>query len=88
MYTAEGCQEELVSEPTGDYLGIGLVAKELGVSRSAVRRWEERGWIEPAPRLAGSARRVFRVVDLETIRQRVSERRAAARQRGGPERAA
>lgn len=77
-----------MAEPASQILGIGAVAEELGVSRSAVRRWEERGWIEPAPRLAGSDLRVYRLGDLDTIRQRVNERRAARRQRGDPARAA
>lgn len=76
-----------MAEPTSQYLGIGRVAEELGVSRSAIRRWEERGVIEPAARLAGSDRRVFRPDDIEAIRERVASARAARRQ-GGPERAA
>ena len=72
-----------MAEPATGLIGIGVLAEELGVTRSAVRRWEERGWIDPPPRLAGSDRRVFRLEDVETIRQRVNERRAAGRQRGG-----
>ena len=67
-------------ETASKFIGIGPLAEQLGVSRSAVRKWETKGWIEPAPRLAGSDRRVYRVDDLEVIRQQVSERRAAGRQ--------
>ncbi len=77
-----------MAEPATEYIGIGIVAEELGVTPSAVRRWEAQGWIEPAARLAGSDRRVFRLDDLEAIRHRINERRAAGRQRGGPGRAA
>jgi len=77
-----------MAEPTSQYIGIGKVAEELGVSRSAIRRWEERGVIEPAARLAGSDRRVYRLHDLQDIRAKVAAKRAAGRQRGGPERAA
>lgn len=77
-----------MAEPTNEYIGIGRLAEELGVSRSAVRRWEAVGWIRPAPRLGGSDRRVFRVDDLDAIRERVKQRRAAGRRQGDPERAA
>ncbi len=71
-----------------EFLSIGGVADRMGVSRSAVRRWEEIGIIPPAARLTGSDRRVYRVVDLETIQTKVAEMRAAGRRRGDPERAA
>ncbi len=77
-----------MAEPTIQYVGIGKVAAELGVSRSALRLWEKNGLIPAAPRLAGSGRRVYVVDDIEDIRSRLEAKRAAARQRGGPVRAA
>ncbi len=69
-----------MSESKTTFIGIGPLAEQLGVGRSTIRLWERKGWIEPAPRLAGSDRRVYQADDLETIRARVSEKRAAARQ--------
>ncbi|MDP9472193.1 MAG: MerR family DNA-binding transcriptional regulator [Chloroflexota bacterium] len=71
-----------MDEQANEFIGIGPLAEQLGVSRSAVRQWEAKGWIEPAPRLVGSDRRVYLVNDLERIRQRVSEKRSAVRQQG------
>ncbi len=76
-----------MSEPATEYLGIGDVAERLGVSPSGVRRWERIGWIPPATRVAGSGRRLYRPSDIQEIRERVEAERAA-RQHGGPERAA
>jgi DNA-binding transcriptional MerR regulator len=61
-----------------EFLGIGSLAEALGVSRSAVRRWEQIGWIDPPARVDGAGRRVYRVDDLAAIRQRVDARRVAA----------
>ncbi len=68
------------------FIGIGPLAEQLGVGRSTIRLWERKGWIEPAPRLAGSDRRVYRADDLALIRERVEERRAGARRQPDPER--
>ncbi len=68
-----------MAEPEVEFIGIGPLAEQLGVGRSTIRLWERKGWIEPAPRLAGSDRRVYRVDDLEAIRAKVSEKRAAGR---------
>ncbi len=72
-----------MDEQANEFIGIGPLAEQLGVSRSAVRQWEAKGWIEPAPRLAGSDRRVYHVDDLEAIRAKVSEKRAAGKQPSG-----
>jgi len=61
-----------------EFLGIGGLAAALGVSRSAVRRWEVMGWIEAAPRMGEGDRRVFRPADVEIIRRQVDVRRVAA----------
>ncbi len=70
------------------FVGIGVVADELGVSPSAVRKWERLGVIPSAPRLIGSDRRMYRLDDVPMIRQRVREMRAAGRRPSDPERAA
>ncbi len=72
-------------ETASKFIGIGPLAEQLGVSRSAVRQWEAKGWIDPAPRLAGSDRRVYRIDDLDAIRQQVSEKRAARQRQDGQE---
>ena len=77
-----------MAESAGEFVGIGIVAEELGVSCSAVRKWEEQGVIPPAARLGGSDRRVYRVVDLDLIRERVEAMRAAGRRPSDPGRAA
>ncbi len=69
---------------TERYLGIGALSQELGVSPSGVRRWERIGLIPPAERIAGSGRRLYRLSDLQEIRQRVAER-STDRQHGDRE---
>ncbi len=68
-----------MDEQANEYVGIGPLAEQLGVSRSVIRLWERKGWIDPAPRLLGSDRRVYRLNDAEAIRSRVEEMRAAKR---------
>src|SRR3712207_5710817 len=65
--------------PTGEYLGIGAVAERVGVSCSAIRKWERIGAIPAAARLAGSDRRVYRLADLAEIQRRVTEMRENGR---------
>ncbi|MDP9470570.1 MAG: MerR family transcriptional regulator [Chloroflexota bacterium] len=67
-------------QATEKFLSIGGAARLLGVSPSGLRKWELTGVIPPAARLDGSDRRLYRLDDLEVIRQRVSEKRAAGRQ--------
>ena len=77
-----------MAESAGDFVGIGVVAEALGVSCSAVRKWEEQGIIPAAARLRGSDRRVFHANDIDLIRERVAAMRAAGRRQGGAGRAA
>jgi len=81
-------KEAIVAEVSGELIGIGTVAEQLGVSRSAVRKWERLGVIPTAARVVGSDQRVYRVVDLDLIRERVEAMRAAGRRQGGAGRAA
>ncbi len=76
-----------MAEPTAEFFGINHAAERLGISPSGLRRWERAGWIPPAIRVAGSGRRLYRPSDIQAIRERVEAERAA-RQHGGPERAA
>jgi DNA-binding transcriptional MerR regulator len=64
------------------FVGIGVVADQLGVSASSLRKWERQGRIPTASRIAGQDRRIYRLDDLAVIRQRMSEMRAAGRQPG------
>ncbi len=68
----------MADQVTEQFLGIGALAQELGVSPSGVRRWEKIGLIPPAVR--GAGRRVYRASDVEAIRERVEAQRAAGRQ--------
>ena len=77
-----------MAEVSSELMGIGGVAAEMGVSRSAVRKWERLGVIPPAARVVGSEQRVYRVIDLDLIRERVEAMRAAGRRQGGAGRAA
>jgi DNA-binding transcriptional MerR regulator len=65
------------------FVSIGGLAARLGVSTSAIRKWECQGIIPAAARLEGSDRRVYSLADLEAIRERVEARRRQA-QRGAP----
>ncbi len=60
-------------EPT--LVGIGVVADALGVSQTALRKWERAGDI-PAPlRVPPDGRRVYYRSDVELIRQRAEKMR-------------
>ncbi|MDP9358317.1 MAG: MerR family DNA-binding transcriptional regulator [Chloroflexota bacterium] len=72
----------MVDRTTEQFLGIGALSQELGVSPSGVRRWERIGLIPPADRVAGSGRRLYRLSDVQEIRKRVEERAADRRQDG------
>ncbi len=63
------------------FLGIGALAQELGVSPSGVRRWEKIGLIPPAAR--GAGRRVYRIGDVEAIRKQVQARRTTRQRQDG-----
>ncbi len=71
-----------------EFLGVGGLAQRLGLSRSRIRQLEEAGVIPEGARLIPGDRRIWRVGDIDAIRERLNERRAAGRQRGGPGRAA
>lgn len=63
-----------MSEPEYEFLGIGALARRVGASPSAIRAWEAAGLLPMPARIAGSDRRVYRSVDVETIRARVEAR--------------
>ncbi len=58
-----------------DYIGSTSLAARLGVSPSLIRYWERIGVIEPARRIEGSNRRVYRIEDVEALREQVQRRR-------------
>jgi len=65
-----------MDEPTArQFIGIGPLAEALGVSRSAIRKWEAQGTLPPSARLAGSDRRVYLLTDVEVIREQAARRR-------------
>lgn len=71
-----------------EFLGVGGLAQRLGLSRTRVRQLEEAGVIPEGARLVPGDRRIWRVDDVDAIQERLNERRAAGRRRGGPGRAA
>ena len=81
-YTRLGARaEDGMSAPAaGDFIGIGPLSEALGVSRSLVRKLEADGTLPPAPRLAGSDRRVYRPQDV-ALYQRVLDLRRTDRRR-------
>jgi len=66
----------------GTLFSVGGLAAQLGVSPSAIRRWERLGLVPTAVRPDGNDRRVFVVEDIAALRERVNARRAATRRRG------
>ncbi len=59
------------------HLSVGGVADRLGVSPSAVRKYERQGIIPPAERLEGNDRRIWPAGDVGVMQARIAERRAA-----------
>ena len=53
---------------TEQWYSIGGAAQLLDVSLSLIRKLERSGLIPPAPRLAGSDRRVYSRTDIEAIK--------------------
>lgn len=74
-------------ESRSPVITIGGVAREMGVTPGAVRKWEAAGLIPEALRLEPGDRRVWPIADLIVIRERVTAKRAGGR-RDGPDRAA
>ncbi len=62
-------------------IGIGAVAKALGVSRCTITDWEAAGVIPPAPfRLEPGSRRVWLASDVASLQETAKTRREANRQ--------
>ncbi len=71
-----------MSEPTSPVVTIGGVARVMGVTPGAVRRWQRVGLIPEAIRVEPGSRHVYHADDLVVIRERVETKRAAGRQQG------
>jgi DNA-binding transcriptional MerR regulator len=67
---------------TSRLIGTGGLAKRLGISQSRVRQLEAEGVIPPAQRLVPGDRRVYAIEDVEAIKDRLQERRAARSREG------
>ncbi len=67
--------------PARQFIGIGPLAKALGVSRSLVRKWEAQGTLPPPARLGGSDRRVYRLEDVEVLREQAEQSRRDGRRK-------
>ena len=59
------------------FVSIGGVASRLGVTTTAVRKFEERGIIPQGQRLEGSRSRIWPAGDVDLMQIRIAERRAA-----------
>ena len=70
-----------MAEQTAEFLGVGPLAEALGVSKSLIRKLEGNGTLPPAPRLAGSGRRVYRPQDVAAYRRILDLRGNARRPR-------
>jgi DNA-binding transcriptional MerR regulator len=62
------------------FVSIGGVASRLGVTTTAVRKFEERGIIPRGERLEGSRSRIWPVGDVELMQIRLAERRAGRKE--------
>jgi len=58
------------------FVSIGGVASRLGVTTTAVRKFEQKGIIPRGQRLEGSRSRIWPVGDVELMQVRIAERRA------------
>lgn len=54
-----------------ELIGTGHLARRLGCSPSAIKKWERQGRLVPAIRVLGSDRRVWRADDLATLEGQV-----------------
>ncbi len=89
--TATEKEPRMITENQGKangYVGVGRLAEMLGVSPTTVREWEAAGVVPVAGRIEPRSQRVWPTADLESIRERVAAKRAAARQHGDSERVA
>ncbi len=64
-----------MAEAPDDLIGSTSLAARLGVSPSTIKLWERTGVIEPARGIEGSNRRVYRLGDVEVIREQAQRRR-------------
>ncbi len=64
-----------MAEAPDDLIGSTSLAARLGVSPSTIKLWERVGVLDPARRVEGSNRRVYRLDDVEVIREQVQRRR-------------
>jgi len=64
-----------MAEGPDHYIGSTSLAARLGISPSLIKYWERTGVIEPARRIEGSGRRIYREADVEVIRAQAARRR-------------
>ena len=64
-----------MAEAPDDLIGSTSLAARLGVSPSTIKLWERVGVLDPARRVEGSNRRVYRLDDVEVIREQAARRR-------------
>jgi len=60
-----------------EFVSIGGVASWLGVTTTAVRKFEQRGILPQGHRLEGSRARIWPVGDIEMAEIRIAEQREA-----------
>jgi DNA-binding transcriptional MerR regulator len=65
-----------VEQQERGFVSIGGVASRLGVTTTAVRKFEQQGLIPRGQRLEGSLSRIWPIDDVEQMQSRIAERRA------------
>ncbi|MDQ2636810.1 MAG: MerR family DNA-binding transcriptional regulator [Actinomycetota bacterium] len=63
-----------------ELLTTGEVARRLGVSATAVKRWEAAGLLPLAARTVPGNRRVWRASAVEAVRGRIEHRRGLGKE--------
>ncbi len=71
-----------------ELIGIGALARRVGYSASGLKKLEAAGIVPRARRIEGSDIRVWPITEVDAIRLRLDQRRAAGRRRRDPVRAA
>ncbi len=62
-----------MTDQAAELIGSGELARTLGVSRSVVKKWDQRGLLVPALRVSGSNRRAWPASALPELRRQADQ---------------